>query len=128
MFFCSRTSVRQSVVEVDADECEAEDCFVEECDGSETGFAGELCSGNAEVDVRSPRRGKRKKKVRMTKNEKKVAKGLLNLIRFCDRYLYECYGVRVHKLCEKRAKNIWAQARPKLIGYKVGGEEPKTKF
>jgi len=121
----------------DGTEEELDEDFENGCDGTETGFAAELCSEELIEDyyvledivpgnntdlpaTRGKRKNKKKKqkKVKLTKNEKSFRKGLVNLIKFCNQYLSDCYHVRVGNQCEKRARNFWNVSRPKMKGYK----------
>jgi len=122
----------------DDDEAELLEDFDNACDGTETGFAAELCNedfvyeevwsdddDDATADDtidsllrKKKKKGKKTKKVKLTNHEKSFRKGLVNLIKFCNAYLSECYHVRVGNNCVKRAKALWARSRPKMKGYK----------
>jgi len=116
-----------------------------ECDGNETGFTAELCAELVDLPdsdnddnqsqryddgpdgehksnpgiTRKARKKQKVKKVKWSTNEKKLRKGLLTFIKFCDRYLSECKFQRVGNMCQKRAERMWSRNQKKLKGFEV---------
>lgn len=112
-----------------------------ECDGNETGFSAELCAELTDLPdsdnednqksgdgpdgehksypgiTRKSGKKQKVKKVKWSPNEKKLRKGLLTFIKFCDRYLSECKFQRVGNMCQKRAERMWWRNQTKLKGF-----------
>jgi len=76
-------------LEITAEDEEAYD----DCDGTETGELKEFCESSADKRTTHP-------------TERKLKRYTTLLMKWCDRYIGECYGQRVNNLCFNRAKKL----------------------
>jgi len=78
---------RRDAEDEDAVDAEA----LEDCDGSEEGKIAELCKSKRSVSVQ----------------ERKLKRYTTSLVKWCERYISECHGQRVHDHCVNRGLNMY---------------------
>jgi hypothetical protein len=95
---------------------------MEDCDGSESGALAAFCDMGDYFDVETEHddrvRGKKggKKRVKLNKNQKKLKKITVTMAKWCNWYIYDCHGQRVHKFCESRSLKMFNSLMNKAIG------------
>lgn len=89
----TRREASVSVDDIDWEISDEDEEAYDDCDGTETGAMKEFCESG--VDKRT-----------VPVVERKLKRYTTLMMKWCDRYIGECYGQRVNQLCFNRAKNL----------------------
>jgi len=87
--------------ETDWDITDEDEEAYDDCDGTETGEMKEFCEND---------KGKRTVPV----VERKLKRYTTLWMKWCDRYISECYGQRVHNICFERAKKFYINLKKQI--------------
>lgn len=97
-----RQRKRRSDSDEDLDFDDEDLMALDDCDGTETGVAAEFCAMDEGNDAVG-------RSVSVT--QRKLKRYTTSMMKWCNRYIYECYGQRVHDHCVNRAKKIYTNLK-----------------